>query len=49
MYEYYKSYMYEVPCQICHERRLKPEVPIITVNGKSISNVYNMPVVRELA
>ena len=49
MREYYESYMREVPCQVCHGRRLKPEVLAVTVDGKSIFDVCDMPVVRELA
>ena len=49
MREYYESYMREVPCQVCQGRRLKPEVLAVTVDGKSIFDVCDMPVVRELA
>ena len=49
MREYYESYMREVPCQVCHGRRLKPEVLAVTVDGKTIFDVCDMPVVRELA
>ncbi|QOL33093.1 excinuclease ABC subunit UvrA [Bifidobacterium eulemuris] len=48
MKQYYESYMREVPCQECQGRRLKPEVLAVTVNGKSIFDVCDMPVVREL-
>ena len=48
MKQYYESYMREVPCQECKGRRLKPEVLAVTVDGKSIFDVCDMPVVREL-
>ncbi|OZG60014.1 excinuclease ABC, subunit A [Bifidobacterium lemurum] len=48
MKQYYESYMREVPCQECQGRRLKPEVLAVTVNDKSIFDVCDMPVVREL-
>ena len=48
MKQYYESYMREVPCQACQGRRLKPEVLAVTVDGKSIFDVCDMPVVREL-
>ena len=48
MKQYYESYMREVPCQECKGRRLKPEVLAVTVEGKSIFEVCDMPVVREL-
>ncbi len=48
MKQYYESYMREVSCQACQGRRLKPEVLAVTVDGKSIFDVCDMPVVREL-
>ncbi|MBM6699333.1 excinuclease ABC subunit UvrA [Bifidobacterium pullorum subsp. saeculare] len=48
MKQYYESYMREVPCQACRGRRLKPEVLAVTVDGKSIFDVCDMPVSREL-
>lgn len=44
MKQYYESYMREVPCQECHGRRLKPEVLAVTVSGKSIAEVCDLPV-----
>ena len=50
MREYYKPYMREVPCQVCHGRRLKPEVLVCSLwTENSIFDVCNLPVARELA
>ncbi|MBQ3480209.1 MAG: excinuclease ABC subunit UvrA [Aeriscardovia sp.] len=48
MREYYESYMRQVPCEACHGKRLKPEVLAVTVKGKSIADVCDMPVSKEL-
>lgn len=45
---YYESYMREVPCQTCQGKRLRPEVLAVTVDGKSIADVCDMPVERSL-
>ncbi|WP_404802629.1 excinuclease ABC subunit UvrA [Bifidobacterium favimelis] len=44
MKQYYESYMREVPCQVCHGRRLKPEVLAVTVGGLSIAQVCDMAI-----
>lgn len=44
MKQYYESYMREVPCAVCHGRRLKPEVLAVTVRGRSIIDLCDMPV-----
>ncbi|MBF1666950.1 MAG: excinuclease ABC subunit UvrA [Scardovia wiggsiae] len=44
MKQYYESYMREVPCAVCHGRRLKPEVLAVTVRGQSIIDLCDMPV-----
>ena len=49
MKQYYESYMREVPCQACGGKRLRPEVLAVTVDGKSIADVCDMPVERSLA
>ncbi|OXN01286.1 excinuclease ABC subunit UvrA [Bifidobacterium vansinderenii] len=49
MKQYYESYMREVPCQECGGKRLKPEVLAVTVDGKSIFDVCDMPVRKALA
>ncbi|NME62805.1 excinuclease ABC subunit UvrA [Bifidobacterium thermophilum] len=49
MKQYYESYMREVPCQACGGKRLRPEVLAVTVDGKSIADVCDMPVERGLA
>ncbi|MDD6086529.1 MAG: excinuclease ABC subunit UvrA [Bifidobacterium boum] len=49
MKQYYESYMREVPCQACGGKRLRPEVLAVTVGGKSIADVCDMPVERSLA
>ncbi|TPW76281.1 excinuclease ABC subunit UvrA [Schumannella soli] len=36
------EYLREVPCQVCHGQRLKPEVLAVTVVGKSISAVTEL-------
>lgn len=48
MREYYESFMREIPCPVCHGRRLKPEVLAVTVAGKSIADVCDMSVDKEL-
>lgn len=40
--EYYESYMREIPCEVCHGKRLKPEVLAVTVDDKSIADVCDM-------
>ncbi|RGW10189.1 excinuclease ABC subunit UvrA [Bifidobacterium pseudolongum] len=47
--QYYESYMREVPCAVCHGKRLKPEVLAVTVEGKSITDVCDMSAERGLA
>ena len=49
MKQYYESYMREVPCQACGGKRLRPEVLAVTVGGKSIADVCDMPAERSLA
>lgn len=44
MKQYYESYMREVPCAVCHGRRLKPEVLAVTVREQSIIDLCDMPV-----
>ncbi|BDR54712.1 UvrABC system protein A [Bombiscardovia apis] len=44
MKQYYESYMREVPCQVCHGKRLKPEVLAVTVKDLSIAQVCDMPI-----
>ncbi|RYQ66901.1 excinuclease ABC, subunit A [Bifidobacterium pseudolongum subsp. globosum] len=46
--QYYESYMREVPCSVCHGKRLKPEVLAVTVEGKSIADVCDMSAERGL-
>ncbi|MDD6462182.1 MAG: excinuclease ABC subunit UvrA [Bifidobacteriaceae bacterium] len=48
MKQYYESYMREVPCQVCQGKRLRPEVLAVTVDGKSIVDVCDMPVCDSL-
>lgn len=47
--QYYESYMREVPCAVCHGKRLKPEVLAVTMEGKSIADVCDMSAERGLA
>ena len=49
MKQFYESYMREVPCQVCHGKRLKPEVLAVTVDGLSIAEVCDMPIEKSLA
>ena len=42
--EYYESFMEEVPCQSCHGRRLKKEALAVTVGGKNIAEVCDLPI-----
>ncbi|HEV2290421.1 MAG TPA: excinuclease ABC subunit UvrA [Gemmatimonadales bacterium] len=39
-----EDFMVEQPCQTCHGRRLKPESLSVTVGGKGIGEVVEMPV-----
>ena len=43
------AYFATVPCQTCGGRRLKPELLAVTVGGKSIYEVTEMPAVDSLA
>ena len=42
--EQYESYMRLVPCSACHGARLKPATLAVTVNGKNISEVCDLPI-----
>ncbi|MFZ9384224.1 MAG: excinuclease ABC subunit UvrA [Ilumatobacteraceae bacterium] len=42
--EQYEGYMREVPCSACSGARLKPSTLAVTVNGKNISEVCDMPI-----
>ncbi len=42
--EQYEGYMREVPCTACDGARLKPSTLAVTVNGKNISEVCEMPI-----
>ncbi len=44
MKQYYESYMREVPCSVCHGKRLKPEVLAVTVADQSIIDLCDMPI-----
>lgn len=39
-----EKYMTEVPCEVCHGKRLKKEVLGVTVGGKNIYEVCDMPI-----
>ncbi|RSX56015.1 ABC-ATPase UvrA [Bifidobacterium dolichotidis] len=49
MKQYYESYMREVPCSVCHGRRLKPEVLAVTIEGQSIADICDMSAQQSLA
>ena len=38
----YASYLREIPCPVCHGRRLKPEVLAVTVHGHSIADASEL-------
>ncbi|WGD38617.1 excinuclease ABC subunit UvrA [Lysinibacter sp. HNR] len=40
--EKWDEYLREIPCPVCHGKRLKPEVLAVTVGDKSISDVCEM-------
>ena len=42
--EQYEGYMREVPCHACDGARLKPYTLAITVGGKNIAEVCEMPI-----
>jgi excinuclease ABC subunit A len=42
--EQYEGYMREVPCRACGGARLKPATLAVTINGKHIADVCNMPI-----
>ena len=41
-----EQYMIEKECEVCHGKRLKPEVLAVTVAGKSIDDIVSMPTVK---
>ncbi|MGV1004692.1 MAG: excinuclease ABC subunit UvrA [Candidatus Nanopelagicales bacterium] len=48
--ERYQSFMREVPCPACNGKRLKPVVLAVTVDGRSIADIADLPIgeAREL-
>ena len=40
----YEEYMTNIQCPVCHGQRLRPEVLAITVGGKNIYEVTDMPI-----
>ncbi len=40
----YGAYMREVPCQVCHGARLRPEVLAVTVSGRNIAEVSSLTI-----
>ena len=42
--EQFESYMREVPCPVCEGARLKPASLAVTINGKHISEVCDLPI-----
>jgi len=42
----FASYLREIPCPICDGKRLKPEVLAVTVNGRSISDICLLSLVK---
>ncbi len=42
--EKYEGYMREVPCPTCRGSRLKPETLAVTIGGKSIAQVCELPI-----
>jgi excinuclease ABC subunit A len=43
-----ESYMSEIPCDVCHGKRLSPESLAVTVGGMNISDFCDMSVVEAL-
>jgi excinuclease ABC subunit A len=41
-----EQYMVEKDCEVCHGKRLKPEVLAVTIAGKSIDGVVTMPLAK---
>lgn len=41
-----ERYMKQEPCDMCHGKRLKDEVLMVTVGGKNIAEVCDMPIVK---
>ena len=41
---YYDSLMNEVPCESCLGKRLRPEILAVTVGGRSIADVSDLPI-----
>ncbi|MFH1820665.1 MAG: excinuclease ABC subunit UvrA, partial [Candidatus Nealsonbacteria bacterium] len=39
-----EQYMVEKECEVCHGKRLTPEVLAVTVSGKSIDKIVNLPI-----
>ena len=46
MKQEYESFMTHITCPTCKGKRLKPEVLAVTVNGRSISDVTEMTVIK---
>lgn len=40
----FAGYMREVPCPACHGTRLKPLILAVTIDGKSIAEIADMPI-----
>ena len=45
----YEEYMTNIKCPVCHGQRLRPEILAITIGGKSISEVTELPVLEAKA
>ncbi len=44
-----EGYMLAVPCSACHGHRLKPESLAVTVHGRNIGEVVDLPITESLA
>lgn len=42
----YEEFMTNIQCPTCHGQRLRPEVLAITINGKNISQVTELPILE---
>lgn len=42
--DYYEQFTEEIPCDVCHGMRLKPEILSVTVGGKNIHEISSMSV-----
>ncbi|MBQ7061182.1 MAG: excinuclease ABC subunit UvrA [Clostridia bacterium] len=49
MKDAYREYIRQTPCPVCGGKRLKPEVLSVTIGGRSIADVCDMPILSVIA